>query len=27
NIIRVSNWLEAVQWIKKNKHHIIRVNN
>ncbi|MCY7932341.1 hypothetical protein MOB84_21640, partial [Bacillus inaquosorum] len=27
NIIRVSNWLEAVQWINKNKHHIIRVNN
>ncbi|MCY8247762.1 hypothetical protein MOC35_19550, partial [Bacillus inaquosorum] len=21
------NWLEAVQWINKNKHHIIRVNN
>ncbi|MBG9767442.1 nucleotidase [Bacillus vallismortis] len=27
NIIRVSNWLEAVQWINKNKHHLIRVNN
>ncbi|MFH0347221.1 hypothetical protein ACHADS_11810 [Bacillus vallismortis] len=27
NIIRVSNWLEAVQWMNKNKHHLIRVNN
>ncbi|QIW80674.1 hypothetical protein [Bacillus tequilensis] len=27
NITRVNNWLEAVQWINKNKHHFIRVNN
>ncbi|MCY9375534.1 nucleotidase [Bacillus spizizenii] len=27
NIIRVNNWLEAVQWINKNKHHFIRVRN
>ncbi|MCY7870860.1 hypothetical protein MOD48_20800 [Bacillus spizizenii] len=27
NIIRVNNWLEAVQWMNKNKHHFIRVNN
>lgn len=27
NIIRVNNWLEAVQWINKNKHYFIRVNN
>lgn len=27
NIIRVNNWLEAVQWINKNKHHFIRVKN
>ncbi|MCM3158371.1 hypothetical protein M3585_13115 [Bacillus subtilis] len=27
NIIRVNNWLEAVQWMNKNKHHLIRVNN
>ncbi|MDF4196976.1 hypothetical protein [Bacillus subtilis] len=27
NIIRVNNWLEAVQWMNNNKHHLIRVNN
>ncbi|MDR4435738.1 nucleotidase [Bacillus tequilensis] len=27
NITRVNNWLEAVQWINKNKHYFIRVNN
>ncbi|MBU8707502.1 hypothetical protein [Bacillus subtilis] len=27
NIIRVNNWLEAVQWMNNNKHHFIRVNN
>ncbi|WP_276734412.1 hypothetical protein [Bacillus sp. (in: firmicutes)] len=27
NIIRVNNWLEAVHWMNKNKHHFIRVNN
>ncbi|KAF2421980.1 hypothetical protein ACMXZI_06515 [Bacillus subtilis] len=27
NIIRVNNWLEAVQWMNNNKHHFIHVNN